>query len=262
MITSTSNPRIRWIRRLQSSTRKRRKERVFVVEGVRLAEEALSSGWETSLVIYSDELDGRGLTVVDRLAERGTEVFKVTPQVMGFAADTETPQGILAVLRIHPTPVPERLSCVFIPDAIRDPGNLGTMLRTAVAAGVEAVFLPPGAVDPFAPKVVRAGMGAHFRIPIVEMGWEKLRGYFHDSHLRVVLAAAGAGLPYHQMDFDQPIALIVGGEAEGASMEARNLVDEWVHIPMAGGAESLNAAVAASILLFEVLRQRTMIRKK
>jgi TrmH family RNA methyltransferase len=149
------------------------------------------------------------------------------------------------------------LDFVFIPDAVRDPGNLGTMLRTAAAAGVGAVFLPPGVVDPFAPKVVRAAMGAHFRVPVYPLSWEEIHNHLNAYALRVYLAAAGAGQVYTQADFRSPLALIIGGEAEGAGQQARQLAAEYVHIPMSGDVESLNAAIAGAILMFEVVRQRS-----
>jgi TrmH family RNA methyltransferase len=119
---------------------------------------------------------------------------------------------------------------------------------------VGGVLLPPGAADPFAPKVLRAGMGAHFRLPLLECSWEQITALV--APLRIFLAAAGRGIAYTQADFRSPLALIVGGEAEGASPEAQRLAPRLVHIPMPGGGESLNAAAAAAVLLFEVVRQR------
>ena len=131
---------------------------------------------------------------------------------------------------------------------------MGTIVRTAAAAGVQGLITPPGSVDPFTPKVVRAGMGAHFRLPIQSCSWEQIGGKF--AGLRVYLAAAGGGVPYNQADFKSPLALIIGGEAQGASAQARQLATSHVHITMPGGSDLLNVAVAASILMFEVVRQR------
>jgi TrmH family RNA methyltransferase len=147
------------------------------------------------------------------------------------------------------------LSFVFVPDQLRDPGNLGTMLRTAAAAGVQAVFCPPETADAFSPKVLRAGMGAQFRLPVHTLDWDAITS--HLALLKVILADMEQGLPYTQADLRPPLALIVGGEAEGASAQAHRLASGFVHIPMPGGVESLNAAVAAGILLFEVVRQRS-----
>ena len=255
MITSAHNPKIQWVRDLQGHSRSRRQENAFVIEGVRLAEEALSAGWQARLVLCSDELTERGHKLLDGLAAQGAPVEQVTPQVLRAASDTETPPGILVVLAQRILALPARLDFVFIPDMLRDPGNLGAMLRTAAAAGIQAVFVPPGTVDVFAPKVLRAGMGAHFRLPIQPLDWEEIST--HLQGLNVFLAAAGAGVPYTQADWRSPCALVIGGEAEGASQTARQAAFTPVHIPMPGGSESLNAAIAASILLYEAVRQRT-----
>ena len=154
----------------------------------------------------------------------------------------------------------------MIPDQIRDPGNLGTLLRSAAATGVQAVLLPPETTDAFAPKVLRAGMGAHFRVPIRETGWEEIEQVCKSANganeqggksanLQMYLADMN-GKPCWETDLRQALALIVGGEAEGASDEARKLAHERISIPMAGNVESLNAGVAGSVLMFEVIRQR------
>jgi TrmH family RNA methyltransferase len=259
MITSIQNPRVKWVRSIQKNSRTRRDKQVFVVEGVRLAEEALDSGWEAHLVLYNGDLNPRGKRLLAKFLEQGAPAEEVSPQVMQAVSDTEAPQGLLAVLASRHFSMPERLDFVFVPDAVRDPGNLGTMLRTASAAGVQAVFLPPGTVDPFAPKVVRAGMGAHFRLPIFCLAWQEIA--CHLESVKVYLAAAGAGRAYTEADFRQPLALVIGGEAEGAGPQAQRLATEAINIPMPGGGESLNAAAAAAVLLFEVVRQRGELRK-
>lgn len=256
MITSSHNPKIQWVRGLQARPRERREAGAFVVEGVRLAEEALAAGWEAHLVLHTADLGERGMAVVSAFAARGAPVEEVTPEVMRQASDTPAPQGILVVLSLRSLPLPEAASLVFIPDGVRDPGNLGTMLRTAAAAGVDAVLLPSGSVDPFSPKVVRAAMGAHFRLPVHTLEWDALREEVMRLGLHVYLAAAGEGTAYTRADFRRPLALIIGGEAEGAGSQGKDLAVERVHIPMPGGSESLNAAVAAALLLFEVVRQR------
>jgi len=254
MITSSQNARIKWVRGLQASSRQRREERLFIVEGVRLAEEALAAGWQARLVLYTDDLTPRGQAVIRGFAAQGTPAEVVTPQVLRAASDTETPQGILLVLAWQDLPFPASPAFLLIPDTMRDPGNLGTLIRTAAAAGVEAVLCPPETADAFAPKVVRAGMGAHFRLPVLALGWDEIAE--RCSGLQVYVAAAGEGLRYDQADLAHPLALIVGGEAQGAGQAARRLATGSLHIPMPGGTESLNAAVAAAVLMFEVVRQR------
>jgi TrmH family RNA methyltransferase len=180
-------------------------------------------------------------------------VEEVSEQLMKSLSETETPQGLLAVLEIDQQPIVHPLNFVLIPDQIRDPGNLGTLLRTAAAAGVQTVFLPPETTDAFSPKVLRSGMGAHFRLPIHSMKWEKIRRETND--LQIFLADMD-GVSCWETDLHQPLALIVGSEAEGASEEARKLASRKISIPMSGDIESLNAGVAGSVLMFEVVRQR------
>jgi RNA methyltransferase, TrmH family len=258
MITSAHNPRIQAISKLQTQAKVRREKKAFVVEGVRLAEEALQGGWEAQLLLFTDQLDQRGKAVVTDFAARGVPVEQVTDAVMNAISETETPQGIMVVLSLLKLPIPDNPNFVLVLDGVRDPGNLGTILRTALAAGVQAVLLAPGSVDAFSPKVVRAGMGAHFRLPLHQPGWDGIKKVLRapGSKMRVYLADSTAGKAYLQADFCSPVAIIVGGEAGGAGSESAALADDMVHIPMPGGSESLNAAVAAGILIFEVIRQR------
>ncbi len=256
MITSVQNAKIKLVRELQNQSKARQDAHAFVVEGVRLVEEALASGWKAQLVLYTADLGERGQKLVEGFAGCGAPVEQVSPQVFQSASDTQTPQGVLAVLSMQSLPPPDRLDFLLIPDSVRDPGNLGAMLRSASAAGVQAVYIPPLTADPYAPKVVRAAMGAHFRLPISSLDWPEIHRSIQEADLRVYLAAAGEGIAYTLADFSSPLALVVGGEAEGGSPAASELADARVQIPMPGGIESLNAAVAAGILLFEVVRQR------
>ncbi len=238
----------------------RQSEGVFVVEGVRLVEEALRAGWQPSLVLYTPDLSQRGLEIIRSLSPSIVE--EVSPAVMRSASDTQTPQGILAVMAQRTLPLPAALDFVLVLDAVRDPGNLGTILRTAAAAGVQAVFLAPGCVDPFSPKVLRSAMGAHFCLPLLVLDWTEIEALLKLGEARpgvkIYLSDAEGSLPYTQADFRSPAALIVGGEAEGAGAEAQRMAERRIHIPMAPGVESLNAAIAAAILMFEVVRQRNL----
>jgi len=173
---------------------------------------------------------------------------------MESMTDTETPQGVIAVVPLPELPLPKSISFALICDSIADPGNLGTMLRSAVAAGVDVVILAPHCVDPFNPKVLRSGMGAHFRIPVVRKSWSEIALDF--ANVPIYLADAQGELVYHRVDWTKPGALIIGGEAHGADLPARELATKTVSIPMSSASESLNAAAAASVILFECRRQR------
>ena len=255
MITSSQNAKIKLVRALLGRAKERRQAGAFVVEGVRLVEEAHKRDWRFEIVLYDKSLSERGKLLVDRLASHQVEVEEVSESLMKPLSDTETPPGILAVLKFSNFPISNSLDFILIPDQIRDPGNLGTLLRSAAAAGVQAVLLPPETTDAFAPKVVRAGMGAHFRLPVRSMTWEEIGQLTRSANLQMYLADMG-GTSCWETDLRRPLALIVGGEAEGASEAARSLADRQISIPMMGQVESLNAGVAGSVLMFEVLRQR------
>jgi TrmH family RNA methyltransferase len=258
MITSSQNPKIKLVRALLGRSKERRDAGAFVVEGVRLVEEAVSSDWKFQFALHDETLSERGKLQVEGLKSKGVEIEEVSINVMKSLSETETPQGILAVLKLDQLPIPKILNFVLIPDLIREPGNLGTLLRSAAAAGVQAAFLPPETTDAFAPKVIRAGMGAHFRFPIHTMSWEEIQKL--TKGLKVYLADMD-GRSCWETDLRQPLALIVGGEAEGASEQARKLANAKISIPMMGKIESLNAGVAGSVLMFEVVKQRVGVRR-
>ena len=254
-ISSPENPKVKDLRSLHRRSA-RYGERLFLIEGVRLVEEALQAGIPLQTVLYVPERleeTARGAALRVRLAA-SLAAFSTTPRILDTVADTVTPQGVVAAVP-YPDLPPHPEGLVLVLDRLRDPGNCGTILRTAEAAGVGLVCFAPGTVDPFSPKVVRAGMGAHFRLPLrAAASWDEIASIV--AGRQVLLAAVKAGRPYDAVDWKIPTALIVGGEAEGASEEAHRLATETVSIPMAGAVESLNAAVASGILLFAALRQR------
>lgn len=261
MITSVRNPKIQWVRKLQAQSRFRQGESAFVVEGIRLVEEAINSDWETVQVFYTQDLDERGQKLLQDFHAKHVPIEEVTPEVMQSASDTQTPQGILAVVSLRETPVfPTDIDFLLIVDGVRDPGNLGTILRTAAAANVGAVLLPPGTADAYNPKVVRAGMGAHFVLSMYNLSWEEIKTLLSGSGFgrafNIYLADAAEGVTYFSADLISPLVLIIGGEAQGAGSQAVSLAHMHLHIPMPGSTESLNSAVAAAILMFEVVRQR------
>ncbi|HEX2996431.1 MAG TPA: RNA methyltransferase [Anaerolineales bacterium] len=261
MITSSQNPKIKLVRLLLGRAKERREANAFVTEGVRLVEEAADSNWKFQFVLYDESLSERGLKLVEKLESKKVEVEKVESRLLQSLSETETPQGILAILEFATLPIAQSPNFILIPDQIRDPGNLGTLLRTAAAAGVQAVMIPPETTDPFAPKVVRSGMGAHFRLPIHAVTWEEIKQITKSANQKIFLADM-AGTSCWKTDLRKPLALIVGGEAEGASEQAHKLANQQISIPMAGSVESLNAGVAGSVLMFEVVRQRSVNRNQ
>jgi TrmH family RNA methyltransferase len=196
------------------------------------------------------------MQIVESYASYGVEVEEVSDRILEAVSDTQTPQGLIAVFPIPCVEPPTHSDFILILDELRDPGNLGSILRSATAAGVQACILTPGTADVFAPKVIRAAMGAHFHIPLFNWSWDQISPFCEQWGLKIFLADAIGGLSYWKVDLRQPVGLVIGGEAEGAGTRARQVAHSVLTIPMPGSSESLNAAVAAGILLFEVVRQR------
>jgi TrmH family RNA methyltransferase len=256
-ISSAQNPVVKRLRSLERG-RVRREQGLYVAEGVRLVGEALATQQKAGIVLVDPEALHRteaGRALLAALPEWAESVYEAGPRVIEAAAQTETPAGVVAALRL-PSPPPlaslahSRLGLVL--DRLADPGNAGTILRTAAAAGVGYVITTPETVDLFAPKVVRAGMGAHFRLPLyTSMSWDVL----HRDLRGVALVAARSEDARSVFDFSWPAraALIVSSEAHGLSEDATRRADTFVSIPMQAGVESLNASVAASIILYQAL---------
>lgn len=254
MITSTSNQHAKRIRELQGNAAARHEQESFILEGVRLVREALLAGSEVQLILVTESVVEAEHELVDRAATLGISVKLASEEVLASCSDTQSPQGILAVVSFPRLPLPLASDLVLIVDRLSDPGNLGTLLRTGWAAGVDAVYLTQGTVDPYNPKVIRGAMGAHLQLPILKRDYEELQAELQG--LRLVLAEAGSGRPYDQVNWRVPVGLAIGSEAHGPHLRLRELVRDQVHIPMADSAESLNAAVAAAVILFEIRRQR------
>lgn len=261
-ITSPHNERLKQVRALQSQTKARRQEDLIVVEGVRLIEDALDCGLEPAYVLYLEDEVAPGRPAAElfaRLSAAGATCQSTTPALLKAASDVEAPPGILAVLPTPALPVPPAPTLVLILDGMQNPGNLGSALRAAAAAGVDLVLLAPDSVDPFNPKALRGGMGAHFRLPVRRLDWAAIAAEY--GGLASYVAAAEGEVVYSDVDWTRPSLLIIGGEAHGAGREARQLAATAVAIPMASPAggtrtESLNATVAAAVILFEARRQR------
>ncbi len=260
-ITSISNPRIKQLRSLLANRKDRKREHLFVIEGVRLVEEALRSGTQIVSTIYDPEhleASERGRAILEQIRER-RNAYVGTPEVIAAASDTVTPQGIVAVVQ-WPEVEPRSNGIQLVLDAVQDPGNVGTLLRTAEATGVTQILGISGTADLFSPKVVRAAMGAHFRLALrQDIHWDELNDMLFPAD-NIYVADARSQMPYYAADWRQPSVLIVSNEANGASEGARALATKPLAIPMEAGVESLNAAIAGSVILFEAARQRRLGR--
>jgi len=261
IITSTHNPSVQRVRELLTQRKKRDQENTFVIEGVRLAEEALSAGISPSLVLFSSSISERGRALLSQLDPSVSRLEEVDSGLLDRVSDTSTSQGLLMVLE-KPTSASLAMDDpVLALDQMRDPGNLGTILRGACAFGFRTVLLTPGSVDPYSPKVLRAAMGAHFKLRVETRDAAQIRALCHPGtgqDLCVLLADAQADQSCWQADLSQPLCLIIGGEAFGAQTDIQDISDQRILIPMQTGNESLNAAMAASILMYEVYRQRNL----
>ncbi len=258
MILSIQNPRIQNVRALLARRKERYEQGVFVLEGVRLIETAMQSGALPQWLLYS-EISERARLIITTAQKAGVEVDEADPHLMNSISDTQTSQGILGIFPIQPLPIPPSASFTLILDNIRDPGNLGAILRTSAAAGVHLVLLSPGCVDAYAPKVLRAGMGAHFFLPVHALDWLEIEARHKNGLLgqHLYVTDVNGGLSCWQSDLCSPLTLVIGSEAEGVSPQALALATGRIHIPMQGTIESLNASIAASILIYEVFRQRS-----
>lgn len=254
MITSRRNPKIKHIRKLNAGARYRTQSGAYAVEGIRILEEAQGSNINPEWVIYTEDLDQRGERLLEGYRGKQIPCEPVTPEVLEAASDTKTPQGVLGIFPLVSPPLPSNPNLLVILDALSDPGNLGTLMRTSLAAGADGLLLAPGTVDPFSPKVVRAAMGAHFKLPIRVAGWTEI-GQLTQG-LSLFLAEMENGTSLWETDLTGPVGIILGSEAHGPSEKARKLASQAIHIPMTSSIESLNAAIAGAVLLFEVNRQR------
>lgn len=253
MITSFSNNRVKLTHALQNQSKARRKEGKIALEGARLVRDAVErGGLRPDFVLYEPDSAEPGL--IDLLERRNIEVQPVSAEVMRHISDTETPQGVVGVVAKPDPTLPAAPERLLILDQIRDPGNLGTLLRTAAAAEVDGVVLAPGCVDAYNTKALRAGMGAHFRVTVIDCDWGRIADLCHD--LTVYIADMQGDVTYDAANWSAAWALIIGSEAHGTSPDAERIGDQRVYIPMAADSESLNAAIAAGILLFEARRQR------
>lgn len=216
-----------------------------MVEGAVLIAEAARSGWE-----IESQFCAPGAAGVPGV---GGEVFHLAPGVIERVATTETPQPVIAVVRWrHPQrSVLDGADLVLVADGIADPGNLGTMLRSAEAAGVQAVVLTPGTVDVRNPKVVRSSAGSVFRVPVFS---DLVVGEVARGDRPLWGTSSHRGRPYDEIDWSGPVAIVMGNEARGLAPDTG--VDDWLTIRHEGPAESLNVAMATTVVCFEVNRQR------
>lgn len=262
MITSSNNVNVKNIVALQKKGKIRKEQDVFVVEGSKMVSEIPVGRLVQLYVADSYIIQQKQKEALKRLVDcHGVRYEVVTDKVFREMADTQTPQGILAVVRqahyrLEDFFLQKRAAHLVILEGVQDPGNLGTILRSAEGAGVTGIVLSKGTVDIYNAKVIRATMGSIYRVPFfyTDCLGEVLEGIRKQC---VIYAAHLQGkCTYDQMDYTKDTAFLIGNEANGLSEEIASYAEQWVRIPMLGEVESLNAAVAASVLMYEVARQR------
>ena len=250
MISSRNNAKIRNVRKLLSSAKERKLTGTFVIEGVRIVKEAPAEAVEQLFV--SESLSHTG--EIDLSLYKNAEI--VSEDVFRSFSDTVSPQGVLAVVRkpewtADPSAFTDRCRLLLLDD-IQDPGNLGTILRTAEAAGVDLVVMSEGCVDIFNPKVIRSTMGSIFRVPFIIDDLVSVIEVLKTEGITVYGAALEDATDFRDTAFSDRSAVVIGNEGNGISRSVLNSVSEKVRIPMAGEIESLNAAVSAAILLYHI----------
>lgn len=256
MITSTSNSQVKKLLQLQKKSKVRNEEGVFVVEGLRMFVEVPKDRVEK---VYVSETFYNKKKQELKLHEFPLEVL--SDSVFDYVSDTKTPQGVLCIVKQKNYSLKQLLDIenphFIVLENLQDPGNLGTIIRTAEGAGVHAVFMSKDCVDLYNPKVIRSTMGSIYRVPIIYIEEiPQLLEEFREKGIRSYAAHLEGKKFYDQEDYRTGTAILIGNEGNGLRDEVSESADVWVQIPMQGEVESLNAAVAASVLMFEVFRQR------
>lgn len=263
ILSSLHNPLIKKVRNLKQK-KYRTREKLFLLEGIRILEEALHKKWPLREIFYSSCLldSARGEALYALCAERGLPLYPCTSKVLAALTGTETNQGVVAVAEQRQDSwqsvweKKDNLLAVLV-DGVQDPGNLGTIIRTAAALAADAVFLSRGTTDLYSEKTVRSTMGALFYLPVFAV--DDLGSFLAEVKEQGIALAAGdlaADLYCSQADFTQPLMICLGNEGNGISQTVRNMADLKVRIPMPGRTESFNVGIASGILLYEAVRQR------
>jgi len=237
---------------------------LFIVEGVRLVEEAAHSNWLVETCIYTTEAlqQERVQELIRKLTAKNCRMIQVSTMIYDKITDTQEPQGIMAIVQKHTYQLSAVLACGGKPffvvlDGLQDPGNVGTIIRTAAAAGCTGVFLTKGCTDVFANKVVRGTMGSIFHVPIFEgMTHSEIISCFATHKIEMLATSLESSNLYFTVDFNQSIAVVFGNEGNGVSCQLLEHSQDRLYIPLLGRVESLNVAASAAVILYEVVRQR------
>jgi TrmH family RNA methyltransferase len=249
---------------LKLKTKKGREtQRRFLIEGVRLCEEIANSNWEMESVLFTSSFQNSstGKKLLQKFEKRNIKTIPVKAEVVKKLSDTVTPQGIIGVVKIREFSLDQLWSedsnIILALDAIRDPGNVGTLIRTADAFGIGGVILSADTVEVYNPKVVRSTMGSIFHLPIFDgTDLEKIIPQLKKRNFKIYGTDVREGKDFDRLDYSEKMCLLIGSEAEGLNKNLLELSDEIIRIPIFGRAESLNASVAGGILLYEMTKRK------
>lgn len=264
-ITSSSNDKIKFIKSLHRK-KSRDKEGLFIVEGLKIIEECLDNNYNLETLVMSNNFfeDADNANFINNLFNKniGTEILYVDDRVFGEITDTETPQGILGISKLLVRELSEfklkKDGFYLILDEVQDPGNMGTIIRTADAFGVDGIFISGGSVDIYNSKVVRATMGSIYRTPIYKVDkFKKLKDILESLDINIYSSSLKGKDNLDKINFKNSM-FIIGNESKGVSEEYQSLATELIKIPMVGEAESLNAAIASSIIMYEAMVNRKL----
>lgn len=265
LITSNQNPAVKEIKSLKNKKYREEKGQYFI-EGIRFVEEALKEKAVINSIVVSENLNNvkGGEEILEKVKGLKVPVYTVRDKIFKDISDTENPQGIMAVVKMTASSLEEILrkgSLIIVMDAIQDPGNMGTIIRTADAAGVTGIIVSKGCVDTYNPKVLRSTMGSIFHVNIHNTeDLSETINKIKERGITVLAAHLQGEANYFEQDMKRDCAIIIGNEANGISDDAAQQADVLVKIPMPGKSESLNASVAAGLLMYEAVRQRLCIK--
>lgn len=254
VITSTDNPLVRDIQRLQTKAALREQRGVFVVEGPKQVAEALAEGMKLRLLVMTAAWKVKAADLLAQATQRQVSIQEVSESVFKKISDTQSPQGVLAVIErpVVSDQILRQGSLFLLLECIQDPGNLGTIIRSAEGAGVDAVLLSSGCADIYAPKTVRSTMGSLYRVPILTgVDMAESISALQKRGVQVCAAALTAqAIPFTELSYQKPTAFVIGNEANGLREETIAQADTAVILPMAGRLESFNAGIAATLLAY------------
>lgn len=255
-IQSKDNSLIKEVKKLKDK-KYRTESNKFLIEGFRFVGEALQSDFEVTLVFISENaLDRWNSFSMQDKVQKNAKVYLVHDQVLKVISSTDTPQGVVAVVSNKNIAVENKQGFYILADKIQDPGNMGTIIRTAHASGALGVIITKGTVDIYNEKTLRSTMGSIFHIPIIHDSNLESIEILKNSGFKLVISSLDTDKNFYDVDLKDKVIIAVGNEGNGVSSELIHIADTKVKIPMPGGAESLNVSIAASIMMFESVRQR------